>query len=291
MTSGPALSSPLVSTQWLADYLGADKLVVVDASAIAYTQPNGKPSYFSGHETYIINGHIPGAVYADIIDEFSDPDGRYPFTRPDATRFAAAVGALGIDNETSVVVYDSSVGQWSARLWWLFRSFGYDNVAVLDGGLTKWNLEERPLDTGHIELPATTFQVEEREGFWVDKAYVEGIVRGEIDAALVCAAPPKEFTGEAVPRSRAGHIPGSLSAPASRVVERESKAFLPVAELTTTFAPVLDATRIVTYCGGAIAASSAAFALSLLGHTNVAVYDDSLNEWVADPESELVTTV
>src|SRR5215216_3070192 len=86
--TAPVLPAPLVSAQWLADHLGADDLIVVDASVVSYTQPNGKAGSLSGHEQYIADGHIPGAVFGDLIDEFSDPEGRFPFTRPDADRFA-----------------------------------------------------------------------------------------------------------------------------------------------------------------------------------------------------------
>src|SRR5690349_9947616 len=107
MSDGPVLPGPLVSTQWLADHLGADRLVVLDASVVNYTRPAGGIGHLSGHEQYVLEGHIPGAVFADVIDDLSDPDGRHPFTRPDAERFAAAAGALGIDNATTVVVYDT----------------------------------------------------------------------------------------------------------------------------------------------------------------------------------------
>src|SRR3954470_18627383 len=146
----PLLTSPLVSTQWLADHLGG-RLVVLDASVLAITLPNGTTGYLSGHEQYLVEGHVPGAIFADVVDELSDPEGAYPFTRPDADRFETAVGALGIDNETTVVIYDSVVGQWAARVWWLFRAFGYDRVAVLDGGFAKWRAEGRELETGHVE--------------------------------------------------------------------------------------------------------------------------------------------
>ena len=81
-TPAPLVSTPLVSTQWLADHLGADDLVVLDATVLPYSQPNGRPGYLSGHEQYIIDGHIPGAVFADLTEVFSDASGAYPFTRP-----------------------------------------------------------------------------------------------------------------------------------------------------------------------------------------------------------------
>ena len=290
MTDAPALTSPLVSTQWLADHLGSEGLLVADASVVNFTQPNGRIGYLSGHEQYLLDGHVPGAVFADLIEELSDPEGAYPFTRPDAERFAAAAGALGVGDETTVVVYDSAVGQWAARLWWLFRAFGYDRVAVLDGGLKKWIAEGRELALGHVEPVATTFTAVPRPELWVDKADVEAVVRGEREAALVCSTPPKEFTGEVSSRSRAGHIPGSTSAPAAFLVDREHNTVLDAEALRERFAPALGAPQIITYCGGGIAAASSALALTLLGERSVAVYDGSLNEWAADRDAPLVTT-
>ena len=292
MTLGPWLASPLVSTQWLFDHLGADNLVIVDATVFIASLPGGAHGYVSGHEQYIIEGHVPGAVFADLIDEFSDASGAHPFARPDAALFSSAAAALGIDNESTVIVYDAAAGQWAARLWWLFRAFGYDDVAVLDGGLTKWRAEERETDVGHVEpVSAASFTAVERPELWVDKAFVLGVVSGDTEAALVCAVPPAEFSGEAGNRPRLGHIPGSVSAPAGRLVERGTNALLPLATLQQTFAPVLSQERVVAYCAGGIAAASDALALTLLGHSNVAIYDGSLNEWAADAEAPLTTGV
>jgi thiosulfate/3-mercaptopyruvate sulfurtransferase len=286
--TGPVLSSPLVSTQWLADHLGASGLIVVDTTVHMLPALGG--GYVSGHEHYILTGHIPGALFADLIEEFSDPEGDYPFTRPAATRFEAAAGALGIDNESTVIVYDSAAGQWASRLWWLFRAFGYDDVAVLDGGLSKWTAEDRETDIGHAEPSPGSFTAAERPELWADKADVESIVRGETDAALVCGMPAKEYTGEVRSRSRAGHIPGSISVPPGRLVDRDSNEYLDEAALRSVFAPALKGSRIVAYCGGGIAAASDALALTLIGERNVAVYDGSLNEWAADPAAPLVVS-
>ena len=289
MTPGPLLTSPLVSTQWLFDHLGADRLVILDATVFVAQLPGGTHGYVSGHEKYIIDGHIPGAVFADLTDVFSDPTGDYPFTRPSSELFAVAAASVGIDNETTVVVYDAAVGQWASRIWWLFRAFGYDNVAVLDGGLSKWVTEGRETDVGHVEPTPASFEAVERPELWVDKEFVAAVVRGEADAALICAIPPAEFSGEAGNRPRLGHIPGSLSAPAGRLVSRETNALLPLESLRETFAPVLTEPRVVSYCAGGIAAASDALVLTLLGHRNVAIYDGSLNEWAADAEAPLVT--
>lgn len=279
--TGPLLDSPVVSTQWLADHLGAEKLVVLDATVLPYTQPSGRPGFLSGHESYVINGHVPGAVFADIIEELSDTTARFPFTRPSREQFEAAVGALGIDNDTTVVVYDGVIGQWAARAWWLFRAFGYDRVAVLDGGLTAWTAEGRETDTGHVEPAATTFTAAERPELWVDADGVDAILRGDAPGALVCGTAPKEFSGEA----GRGHISGSTSVPAGRLVDRETNRLLPVEQLRALF-PAEG--RIVTYCNGGIAAAADALALVLAGHIDVALYDGSLTEWAGEGR-ELVT--
>ena len=290
MTIGPPLPAPVVSTQWLADHLGADKLVILDASAILAALPNGKPAYLTGHDAYLFDGHIPGAYFAELIEVFTDPSGPYPFTRPSAELFAVAAASVGVDNNTTVVVYDSAVGQWAARLWWLFRTFGFDRVAVLDGGFKKWTAEERETDIGHVEPPVGSFEVNERPELWVDKAYVERVVSGEVEAALVCGLPPKEFTGEAGYRSRPGHIPGSVSIPASRLVDRDSNAFLGGDALREKFAPVLSAPQVIAYCSAGVASASDALALTLLGYRNVAIFDGSLAEWVADAAAPVVAT-
>ena len=288
MTSGPHLVSPVVSTQWLADHLGAEKLVVLDATAVPSVLPNGKHGYLSGEDAYLIGGHVPGAVFADLIDSFSDPTGPYPFTAPAAEGFADAAGALGIDNETTVVVYDSAVGQWAARVWWLFRTFGYDAVAVLDGGLQKWQAEERETAVGHVQPVQSSFSTNPRPQLWASKEHVARVVAGEVPAALVCGIPPKEFSGEAGHRARLGHIPGSVSVPAGRLVDRETNALLSDEALKATLAPVLDEPEIIVYCGAGIAAASDALALTIVGHGNVRLYDGSLSEWAADATAPLV---
>lgn len=285
----PLLTSPIVSTQWLADHLGADDLLVVDASGVEYTLPNGRKGYLSGHEQYILEGHIPGAVFADLIDEFSAPDGAHPFTRPDGDRFAAAAGALGVSRDTTVVVYDSGVGQWASRLWWLLRSFGHDRVAVLDGGLTAWRHEGRDTVLGHIEPQPAGFEAVERPGFWVGKDEVVRVVRGELEAVLVCAAPAREFRGEVTGSRRPGHIPGSISVPASRLVDRETRRSLDEPGQRALLGPALDAQRVIVYCSSGVAATAVALRLTVLGSGSVSVYDGSLSEWAADPELPLVT--
>lgn len=291
--TGPHLAAPTVSTQWLADHLGAESLVVLDATVVKVTRPDGGYGWLSGYDQYLIDGHVPGALFADLIDEFSDPGGRHGFARPSRERFEEAVSALGVGNETTVVVYDASVGQWAARIWWLFRAFGYDRVAVLDGGLTKWRAESRKSDRGWVPpAEGVAFTAVPRPELWVDKEYVRSVVVGETEAALVCGVPPREFTGETGQRARRGHIPGSFSTPAGRLLDRDTNALLPEETLRDTFADALTTSdHIVAYCSGGVASAANALALAVIGHTDVAIYDGSLNEWSADPGLPLVTLI
>lgn len=290
--TAPLLTSPLVSTQWLADHLGSDDLVVLDSTVLSAKVPGSGPRWLTGHDEYLIGGHVPGAIFADILEVFSDPSGGFGFARPSTELFELAATSVGIDNTTTVVVYDGAAGQWAARIWWLFRSFGYDNVAVLDGGLIKWKREDRPIDTGHVEPRVVeAFRGAERPELWVDKQFVESVVSGETDAVLVCSLSRAEFSGEAGTRSRLGHIPRSVNVPSGRLIDRETNSFLHGDALADQIAPATaSGNRIVTYCGGGIAAASGALALTAAGHTDVAIYDGSLNEWTADESAPLVIT-
>lgn len=274
---------PLVSTQWLADHLGAEDLVVFDATVLS-VEGGG---HVAGDEEYLVHGHVPGAYSADLIEQFSDPEAPFTFTRPSREQFERVAGEHGISNDTTVVVYDTAFGAWASRLWWLLRSFGHDDVAVLDGGLTQWRLEGRELETGYRAPAARTFIAEERPGFWADKHDVDEVAAGTRGGALVCAVPAKEFRGEAPVRRRAGHIPGSVSVPARSLVDPETRRLLAPAELAERLAPVASGEPVILYCAAGIAATSDALALTLLGHTNISVYDGSLNEWAADPDAEL----
>ncbi|WP_104199373.1 sulfurtransferase [Cryobacterium sp. Y29] len=292
--NSPVSSSPVVSTQWLADHLGSDHLVILDATVLALAPSDSGPRYLSGRDDYLTKGHIPGAVFADLFDVFSDPAGEFDFSRPSAALFEAAAASVGIDNTTTVVVYDAVVGQWAARIWWLFRAFGYDDVAVLDGGLTKWHAETRPFATGGTRPRVVGgFTATPRPELWVDKSYVESIVAGKADAALVCSVPPAEFAGTAGSRPRVGHIPGSVNLPAGTLVDPATNTFLRGDQLQATVAPSVAASaagasgHLVTYCGGGIAAAASALALIRAGNEHVSIYDGSLNEWAADASAPL----
>lgn len=279
----------LVSAAWLAGHLHDERLVVVDATVLGVEAPGGF-RWVSGLDDHLIAGHVPGAVFADLIEEFSEP-GPHAFTRPGPDRLARAARALGIDDGATVVVYDTSIGHWAARFWWLLRSAGFANVAVLDGGLTAWRAEGRELETG-FRAPRTAgeLRLDPRTGYWADGDEVRRVVAGEAEGVLVCALPPADFRGETARRPRAGHIPGSVNVPVGSVVSPDTRRSLAGGDLDDRLAPATgrgDA-PIIVYCGAGIAAAGTAFALRRAGHP-AAVYDGSLEEWLADPDAPLVT--
>ncbi|MFF2494643.1 sulfurtransferase [Agromyces sp. NPDC058064] len=279
----------LVSPEWLAEHLHDERLVVVDATVLGVETPAGF-RWVSGLDDHLIEGHVPGAVFADLIDEFSEPGPR-TFTRPSPERLARALRSLGIDDRTAVVVYDTSIGHWAARFWWLLRSAGFANVAVLDGGLAAWRAEGRELETGfRAPRRADEPTLVTRAGYWADGDEVRRIVAGEANGVLVCALPPADFRGESGRRARAGHIPGSVNVPVGSVLAPETRRSLTGDELAARLAPATGAgaAPIIVYCGAGIAAAGTAFALRRAGHP-AAVYDGSLEEWLADPEAPLVT--
>jgi thiosulfate/3-mercaptopyruvate sulfurtransferase len=280
----------LVSTQWLEDHLGSENLVVLDATVLQVKGFNGADAFVTGEEQYLVNGHIPGAVFADLFEDFSDPEGEYPFSRPSARHFERTAQAHGIDNDTAVVVYDTGTGYWAARLWWLFRSFGF-GVRVLDGGFVKWCAEGRPVSVGDVRpRRAGEFSAYEDTDAWAAKSDVEAVLAGESDAVLLCALSTSEFAGESG-RPRAGHIPGSVSAPATRLIDPTSNTYLPRERLRDALGEAAASPRpVIAYCQAGIASSGAALALTLLGHDEVRVYDGSLNEWVADASAPIETS-
>ncbi|MBT2498756.1 sulfurtransferase [Agromyces sp. ISL-38] len=287
------LGSALVSPHWLADHLGHPALVVVDATVLGVETDAGF-RWLSGLDEYLIQGHVPGAVFADLLEEFSDPAAGLTFAKPDVAQLEAAARGAGIDDDVTVVIYDSAIGQWAARLWWLLRSTGVERVAVLDGGLAGWRAEGHPVEGGYQQPRAAgRLTLDERPERWADKAEVEQVVAGESDAALICALPASEFRGETGRRARRGHIPRSVSVPVSTLVDRESREFLRGEALGERLRGVdtaaSDGARTIVYCGAGIAAAGAALALHLAGHEDVAIYDGSLEEWAADDDAPLVT--
>jgi thiosulfate/3-mercaptopyruvate sulfurtransferase len=271
-----SLLSPLVSTEWLAARLGRPEVRVVDGSWYLPTMGRNAAAEYAA-------GHIPGAVFMDL-DASSDQSTSLPHMLPPAPEFAARMKALGLDDSSTIVIYDGSGVNLSApRAWWMFRVFGHPRVAVLDGGLGKWKAEGRPLEGGIARPPSGHFTARLDPGQVRDLAAVRANLESGAEQ-LVDARPAGRFEGrqpEFRPGVRSGHIPGSLNLPYPELVAADG-TMLPARQLEARLeAAGLDLGRpIVVTCGSATSACALVLGLAVLGR-NAAVYDGSWSEWGA----------
>ena len=278
----------LVSTSWLASQLRHADLRVLDCTVLLTPQPTGGYAVERGRTAWEW-AHIPGSAYADLVGDLSDPRSPLRFTMPTPERFAQAMGALGVGDEHRVVLYDSRVNMWAARMWWMLRAFGFDAAAVLDGGWRAWTTDGRTTSTAAPHWPPATFTARPRPGLFVGK----DMVRQALESGQTCvvnALDRAQHRGETQQYARPGHIAGSANVPAMELVDETTHRYRSLDELRDAFAAVTGRDqRVITYCGGGIAASSDAFVLHLLGHDDVSVYDNSLSEWAADPSLPMET--
>lgn len=277
-------TSSLVSATWLANHLDDPEIVVLDTSIFLGKTADGKSGEFrSGIDSFQTKGHIPGARFADLFTQFSDPEAAFPFTRPQTAQFERAAAQLGIDPDSHVVIYDSLANQWAARLWWVFRSFGHRRVSVLDGGLKKYINEGHPLEQGLPHHKARSYSVTASKNIVATRNDLLRVVRGESPAQLVCFLLPDDYAGVTPVRVRPGHIPGSTNLPFTDLIA-DDNTLKRADELKALFNKVakLDGSLIVTYCGGGIASTLGALALAVLQYDNTMEYDGSLAEWSDD---------
>ncbi|MCP8884000.1 3-mercaptopyruvate sulfurtransferase [Devosia sp. XJ19-1] len=275
------MTPPFVSTAWLADNMARPDLVVVDASwHLPNASRNAQAEYLAGH--------IPGAVFFDI-DGIADTSTDLPHMLPSPAEFARAVGALGISEDMTIVVYDE-IGLFSApRVWWTFRAFGAKNVVMLEGGGPKWRAERRPLQSGLVNRERVRFEASFDTHTTVDFEAVLANLRSHA-AQVVDARPAPRFHGE-VPEPRRGlkpgHIPDSLNVPVSLLTE--GGQLKSPDQLRALFAERgIDLEKpLITSCGSGITAVTLALALEQAGAKDVAVYDGSWAEWGAHKDAEI----
>lgn len=281
----------LVSGDWLEAHLDDPSLRIYDCTFYLHRQEGGADPFRveSGRAEYEA-GHIPGAGFLDLQAEFSDPDNPYRFTlmRPEAT--ARAFAAHGVGDGTRVILYSRANMQRATRFWWMLRWLGFDNAAVLDGGIDKWEADGHPVSTEPCRYVPGRLTPRPRPGMFVGRDEVLAAI-GDPGTCTINALGPKLHSGEDAGYGRPGRIPGSVNIPAASLLDSRTLTYLPAEDAARMFAAVgaRPDRKIITYCGGGIAATLDAFILYQLGFEDVAVYDNSMSEWVADPALPMET--
>ncbi|MBU8920411.1 MAG: sulfurtransferase [Bacteroidales bacterium] len=274
----------LVTADWLSRHLDDPDLVILDCTVRIVPKEGGGMDAMSGRGDYE-KGHIPSAQFADLMGDLSDVDSPMSYTLPTPEQFCAAMGALGVGDDSRVVLYDSYGSVWAARVWWMLRWAGFDNAALLDGGFRAWTAGGRPLSTEVVKPQMKMLTADPRPALIADRDEVFAAIEDDA-VSLIDAMHKPHFTGQMVMYGRPGHIPGAVNIPAMSLLD-ETGNYQSHDDLATMHEGDREG-RVITYCGAGIAASSNAFILLRLGFTDVAVYMASLQEWAADAANPLV---
>ncbi len=274
----------LVSTDWLAQHLNDPAVRIADVRWYLFEKDK------TGYGEYL-KGHIPGAVYFNMDTELASPrgqgPGRHPLPKPDV--FAEAAARAGIGEATHVVAYDDRGAASAARLWWLLRYFGHDEVSLLDGGITQWTADGRPLETDVRTYPRSTFVARPRSNMVVN-AEVVNVFRDDPQALVLDVRAAERYEGIIEPIDpRAGHVPGAKSAPYTGNLA-DNQRFKAPQELRGRFEKLGAATadKLVCYCGSGVNACQSIFALKLAGFESV-LYEGSWSDWSNQPDRPLAT--
>lgn len=271
---------PLVSAAWLKEHLNSPDVRIIDATWFA---PFATPSK-SGLSTYNTT-HIPGAVFFDI-DDVSDTDSPFPHTIPDPVKFSSRVRKLGIGDGHRVVIYDHNNFCASARVWWMLRLMGHDDVVVLDGGYGAWRAIDGDVEDLPVMITERHFTARVRSNLIRNTAQIEETLKSR-SHRIIDARPIGRFLGtDPEPREGlpSGHIPGSAPRPASDLINPDG-TMKSVEQLTNYFED--PARPTITTCGSGVTACILALALARLGNWDVAVYDGSWSEWASDPSRRI----
>jgi len=274
----------LVETSWLANHLNDPHIRIVDMRGYVRTVEHDgvQDALYVGALDEYEREHIPGAFYIDWSSDIIDPDDSIEAQIAQPDRFAQLMEQLGIGDQHLIVAYDAHpASQFATRLWWALNYYGHDQVVVLNGGLPKWQRENRPIvDTIPIFPPATfTPKVQPQL-----RATAQDILAmlGQRDVTLIDAREPGQYNGTLVRgHGRPGHIPGALNIPREELIDPATGTFRGNDELNQVFssAGVTPQEHVVAYCNGGVAATTILFSLAMLGYPKLTNYDGSWNEW------------
>ena len=273
----------LVTARWLNEHLNDSDLIVLDTTVIVKPDDKGGFSLINGRASYDA-GHIPSAGFADLLGSLSAKDDSLQFVMPTPKEFSQAIGKLGIGNDSRVVLYSQGRPSWAARVWWMLRWAGLEQVAILDGGLKAWKAEGLPISKDTTTHPAKQFKLSLRSEMIANRDEVLAAINNS-NVRIVDALSSEHYQGKFTMYARPGHIPSASNSPSSNLLDKTGQ-YRSIDELEMMHEGDPNK-RVITYCGGGIAASSVAFTMYRLGFKDVAVYMGSLQEWAADPENPM----
>ncbi len=273
----------LAEVDWLQQHLGDDGLRILDLRFDLRLSEAGEMEEVSGRDDYLA-GHIPGAQFVDLVADLVNPTDPNSIINPES--FAKLMTTLGIDANTTVVVYDDRGGLWAARLWWALRYYGHDQAMLLNGGLSRWRAANYALEQQPTAPAATQFTATINAPLRVSKEQVLAAIDAA-DSCIIDALPEVIYRGDIglYPGLRQGHIPGAANVFAEHNLDQKTSCLKPMAALQEVWrdADITPEQTIITYCGGGVFAAFALFVLVLMGHEKVALYDASWKEWGDDP--------
>jgi thiosulfate/3-mercaptopyruvate sulfurtransferase len=276
------LPGTLVSAEWLADRVDDPDLRVVDIRGYVKSHDLGggvqRAEYVGADDEYAVE-HIPGSVFVDWTSDIVDPDQAVAAQIAPAERFAEAMSARGIGNDTDVVVVDHTGGHFATRLWWALRYYGHDRVAVLDGGFNRWKALNLPLTNDVSVVAPRTFRPDERASLRMEAEQVLKSI-GDPAKVIVDARDEGQYTGAVRRGARGGHVPSAVNIAAKSLfnVDGTWKANEELADVLRAGGVGPDQ-QVVAYCNGGVTATAILFALDRVGHGSWANYDGSWNEW------------
>ncbi|NTU83418.1 MAG: sulfurtransferase [Chloroflexales bacterium] len=276
---------PLVSAAWLAANLGHPQLRVVDIRGKVLPPTDPKPHYLALREDYDA-GHIPGAIYIDWLVDIVDLDNPVPVQVAPPAQIAAVLGALGIGDDSAIVIYDDWYSMFAGRLLWVLRYYGFERARILNGGLLRWLADGRALTTEAPAYPPAVFTP--RPQPHLRKEADQVLAALGTGTLLIDARNEREFRGEESRAARGGHIPGAVNVFYQSLLSADDHTYASPDELRARFAAAgvdlagLEGREVVAYCNGGVSATPAALALELATGKRAALYDGSWNEWGND---------
>ena len=277
----------LVTAEWLKQHIDDPDLVILDCTVVTMPDTNDPRGLHNvcGRPDYEL-GHIPNAGFADLKVELSKPNGPIEFDLLSPEQFCSSMGKLGVGDDSYVVLYDANYTGWAARVWWMLRWVGFDNAAILDGGLAAWTSTGNKLSLESVTRPAQQLTPKPRPELIAYHDEVLASINSEA-VILIDTLPEEFYRGDVSIYPRPGHILSAININGLSLLDKTGH--LLKQEKLAAMHDFDHNVRIITYCGGGIVASTDAFVLTRLGFNNVAVYMASLEEWTADPNNPMET--